>query len=189
MTVLDRVPFAVLVMLGAALAIAVWAVATNGSVNTGYLRLERPSASAPAPGPTASLASAPAALAADPGTPPRQLIVPDLMAVVPAGITAAQLTVIGSLPGVRAVLAVDGGQVTINGRPASVLGVPIPAFRSWAPPLTAAATGVWSRLAGGQLITTAAAASRLGLTAGNAYQVSAGTSEPVPFGTTALLNV
>ena len=191
MTVLDRVPFAVPVVIGAVMAITVWAVATNGSVNTGYLRLRQPSASATAQpaGPASSAPSAPSVSSGGPGTPPRQLIVPDLMAVVPGGITAAQLTVIGSLPGVRAVLAVDGGQVTINGHRASVLGVPMPAFRSWVPPVTAAATGVWSRLAGGQLITTGATESRLGLAVGHTYQVSAATSEPIPFGAAALLNI
>jgi hypothetical protein len=187
MTMLDRVPFAVLVVVATAMAIAAWAVATSGSTDTGYVRSGHPSASATAPaaGPMPSVPS----VTADPGTPPRQLIVPDLMAIVPAGITMAQLTVIGSLPGVRAVLAVDGGRVTIGGQRTSVLGVPMPAFRSWAPPVTAAATGVWSRLADGQLITTGAAASRLGLAAGSAYQVSAATSEPIPFGAAALLNI
>jgi hypothetical protein len=65
-----------------------------------------------------------------PGSPPRQLIVPDLIAVVPAGITAAQVASISKLAGVRAALAVDGGRVTINGRPASLLAVPPLAFRS-----------------------------------------------------------
>ncbi len=191
MTTLDRVPFAVFVVIGAALAIAVWTVATGGTVKTGFaqrgprstLTMTQAAGAVPS-GPPASPAAA-----ADPGTPPRQLIVPDLMAVVPGGITAAQLTVISELPGVRAVLAVDGGQVTINGQQASVLGVPLPGFRSWTPPVTAAATGVWSRLAGGQLVTTAAAASRLGLAAGTAYQVSAATSEQVPFGAVTLLDI
>jgi len=51
-----------------------------------------------------------------PGSPPRQLVVPDLFAVLPAGITTAQVSAISGLTGVRAVLAVDGGQVVINGR-------------------------------------------------------------------------
>jgi transglycosylase-like protein with SLT domain len=191
MTVLDRVPFAVLVVIGAALAIVVWTVATGGSVNMGYVRSGGPSASATVQPAGAGPAAPPASSAAvaDPGTPPRQLIVPDVMAVVPGGITAAQLTVISELPGVRAVLAADGGQVTVNGQPATVLGVPMPAFRSWAPPVTAASTGVWTRLAGGQLIASSDAASRLGLAAGNAYGVSAATSTRVTFGAAALLNL
>jgi hypothetical protein len=201
MTVLDRVPFAVLVVIGAALAIAVWTVATGGSVNMGYVRSGHSSGSATVQsagawttgaqsagaGPAAPSASS--AAVADPGTPPRQLIVPDVMAVVPGGISAAQLTVISELPGVRAVLAVDGGQVTVNGQPATVLGVPMPAFRSWAPPVTAASTALWTRLADGQLIASGDAASRLGLTLGNAYLVSAVTSTQVTVGAAALLNL
>ena len=66
---------------------------------------------------------------ATPGSPPRQQIVPDLMAVVPGGVTAAQVASIGALAGVRAVLAVDSGQVTVNGAAASVLGVEPQALR------------------------------------------------------------
>jgi len=126
-------------------------------VDTGYARsgqLAAPAGSAApaAPAATRPADPVPAPSAAVSGTPPRQLIVPDLIAVVPAGITTAQVNTIGALPGVQAVLAVDGGQVAINGQMASVLGVP-QAFRSWTPPVTAAATGIWSRLAGGQLIT------------------------------------
>jgi hypothetical protein len=49
------------------------------------------------------------------GAPPRQLFVPDLIAAVPSGITPAELARIGKLKGVRAVLPVDGGRITING--------------------------------------------------------------------------
>ena len=69
-------------------------------------------------------------------------MVPDLFAVLPAGLTTAQVSAISGLTGVRAVLAVDGGQVVINGRAASMLGVPSQAFRSWTPPATAVAVSV-----------------------------------------------
>jgi Transglycosylase SLT domain len=96
---------------------------------------------------------------------------------------------ISVLPGVRAVLAVDGGQVTINGRRASILGVPPQAFRSWTPPVTAADATIWASLDSGQLIVSSAAVSRLALAAGNAYQVSADTQEQVRLGATALLDM
>ena len=57
------------------------------------------------------------------GAPPRQLFVPDLIAATPTGITSAQLARIGKLTGVRAVLPIDGGKVTVNGRSADMLGV------------------------------------------------------------------
>lgn len=136
----------------------------------------------PLPAPTSSTkATAPPG----PGAPPTQLLVPDLIAVLPNGITAAQADSIIRLAGVRAVLAVDGGRIHINGKPATVLGVPAQQFRSWTPPVTAAATGVWTALIHGDLITTDTAATRLGLTLGGTYQVSAATTAQVPFTATA----
>ena len=122
------------------------AIAT-GAVKVGYARVqggEVPARSAP-------------------DSPPRQLIVPDLVAVVPTGITAAQVSAIGGLAGVRAVLAVAGGRVVINGRTVSVLGVPPQAFRSWTPPATAADAAIWARLSGGELVASGDAASGFGI--------------------------
>ena len=123
------------------------------------------------------------------GAPPRQLFVPDLIAAVPAGITAAQLAKIAKLTGVRAVLPIDGGKVTVNGQSADVLGVSPQAFRPWTPPETAAATAVWADLSQGQLVSTRAAAAKLHLAAGNSYQVSAAVQVPVPFGAQTALSV
>jgi hypothetical protein len=117
------------------------------------------------------------------------LFVPDLIAAMPAGITSAQLAKIGKLTGVRAVLPVDGGKVTVNGQSADVLGVSPQAFRSWTPPETAAANAVWTDLGKGQLVSTHAAASKLHLSAGNTYQVSAAIQVQVPFGAQAALSV
>ncbi|MGD0062909.1 MAG: lytic transglycosylase domain-containing protein [Streptosporangiaceae bacterium] len=123
------------------------------------------------------------------GAPPRQLFVPDLIAAVPAGITAAQLAKIGKLTGVRALLPISGGMVTVNGGRADVLGVSPQAFRSWTPPETAAADSVWADLSQGQLVSTSAAASELHLVAGHSYQVSAAIAERVPFGAATALSV
>jgi transglycosylase-like protein with SLT domain len=87
---------------------------------------------------------------------PRQLIVPDLIAAVPTGITAAQLARISMLAGVRAVLPLDGGQVRVDGKPANVIGVDPQAFRSWTPPPTAADSAAWSSLASGGLLAATA---------------------------------
>jgi len=123
------------------------------------------------------------------GAPPRQLFVPDLIAATPAGITPAQLARITKLTGVRAVLPIDGGKVTVNGHSADVLGVSPQAFRSWTPPETAAANAVWADLSKGQLVSTRAAASKLHLSAGNSYQVSAAVRALVPFGAQTALSV
>ena len=197
---------AALVAIGAVLAIVVWAAIGADTINTGYARSSRQGVAVADQAPHGTLAQAagtlttgpgragPADPAADawstaPGSPPRQLIVPDLIAVVPTGVTTAQVASIGTLAGVRAIIAVDGGRVTIGGQVATVLGVSPQAFRSWAPPVTAAAAGIWARLDGGQLIASGAAARRLGLAAGNTYRVSAASTEQVPFGGTALLNL
>jgi Transglycosylase SLT domain len=120
---------------------------------------------------------------------PRQLIVPDLAVVVPAGITAGQVTAIRKLSGVRAVLAVDGGQVAVNGHLASVLGVPVPAFRSWTPPVTAAAGGVWTVLAAGDLVAASSARATLNLTLGGTYPVAGTIRAMVPVMATAPLGI
>ena len=123
------------------------------------------------------------------GTSPRQLLVPDLIAAVPSGITSAQLAKITQLRGVQAVLPVDGGKLKVNGQSANVLGVSPQAFRSWTPLSTAGSAAVWSNLGRGQLVSTKAAARRLRLAAGKSYPVSAAVAEQVPFGGTIALSV
>jgi Transglycosylase SLT domain len=125
---------------------------------------------------------------AQPAGAPRQFV-PDLIAAVPGGITPAQLAKIGKLSGATAVLPVDGGKVTVNGRSANVLGVSPQAFRPWTPLATATSAAVWSDLAQGQLISTGAAARKLHLAAGNSYPISAAIAEQVPFGGAAALSV
>jgi hypothetical protein len=115
--------------------------------------------------------------------------VPDLIAAVPGGITPAQLAKIRKLGGVAAVLPVDGGKVTVNGKSANLLGVSPQAFRPWTPLATAASATIWSDLSQGQLISTAAAARQLHLTAGQSYPVSAAILEQVPFGRPSELSV
>ena len=147
---------------------------------------------APPPGVAATGGSGPPGSLPVPGSagaPPRQLFVPDLIAAVPTGISAAQLARIGKLAGVRAVLPVDGGEVTVNGHRADVLGVSGTAFRSWTSPQTAAANPVWSALAAGRLVASRTAAHRLGLSAGRSYPVSAAIQTPVPAGPVTTLSV
>ena len=120
---------------------------------------------------------------------PRELIVPDLVAMARTGITAAQVTILGKLTAVRAVLSVDGAQVTINGERATVLGVAPQAFRSWTPPVTAADTSFWTELGNGELAASNAAATRLGLTAGHVYQVSGAARVSVRFAAAAVLGL
>ena len=46
-----------------------------------------------------------------------RLIVPDVIASVPGGVTKADLAWLRKLSGVRAVLAIDGAKITVNGLP------------------------------------------------------------------------
>jgi hypothetical protein len=135
--------------------------------------------------PDSASAATPPGSAASPGSrdaAPRQLYVPDLIAAVPGGITSAQVARIGKLGSVVAVLPVDGGRITVNGKSADVLGVSPQAFRPWTPLATAASATVWSDLSRGELVSTDAAARALHLTAGKSYPVSAAILEQVPFG-------
>jgi hypothetical protein len=159
---------------------AALAATTPGAVGARYL----PSLSASAPD-SGQLSGSPGPA----GAPVRPLFVPDLIAAVPGGITPAQLAKITKLPGVRAVLPVDGGKVTLDGQTADVLGVPPQAFRHWTPPKTAASAAVWADLAKGELVSAPALARTLHMAAGNSYPVSAAVLAQVPFGGQAALSI
>ena len=162
------------------------------AAQTAYAAVEAPGGGPPSSHVSSALVPGPAAsagpsAAGGPGS--RQQLVPDLIAGVRGGITAAQVGRIRKLGGVAAVLPVDGGKVMVNGRSADVLGVSPQAFRRWTPLATAASAAVWSGLAKGELISTRAAASKLKLAAGKAYPVSAAVREQVLFGGPAALSV
>jgi hypothetical protein len=142
------------------------------------------------PEPTGSDQGAPGNSAAGVlGPPPSHLVVPDLVATLPGGFSAYQLGEIGRLSGVRAVMPVDGGRVSIDGTSASLLGVSPQAFRSWAPPTTADTGDIWTALAGGDLIANQAAGSQLALTPGTLAQLTGATSVPVIVAATAPLGL
>jgi len=153
----------------------------TGGIPSSHVRFYAGPGSAPTAAPSGSAGSA--------GSAPRQEFVPDLIAAVPGGITAAQLAQIKKLGGVVAVLPVDGGKVTVNGHNADVLGVSPQAFRPWTTLATATSAAIWSELSQGQLISTHAAARKLHLTAGQSYPVSAAVLEQVPFGGSTALSV
>jgi hypothetical protein len=123
------------------------------------------------------------------GAAPPRLIVPDIIAAVPGGVTRAELAKIKRLSQVRSVLAIDGARVVVNGRPVSVLGAPAAALRPWTPPATAASQRVWSDFAAGDLITTAAMARNLKLSENRSYPVAAAVRASLRYGTQALLGV
>jgi hypothetical protein len=117
------------------------------------------------------------------------LVVPDVIASVPGGLTEADLERIRKLSGVRAVLAIDGARITVNGARLTVLAAPASALRPWTPPATAASQQVWSAFQSGDLITTGQAAIRAQLVSGSQYPVAAAVSARITDGGTALLGV
>lgn len=155
-------------------------------------------ASVAAPAPDGSGSAAPAAGTPTRGAPaapglagatPTRLVVPDVIATVPGGVSAADLARIRKLGGVRAVLPVDGARIEVNGVWLTVLAAPAAALRPWTPPATAASQRTWTAFAGGQLVTTAAAAKLAHLAAGGRYPVAAAVRAQVTDGGTALLGV
>ena len=120
---------------------------------------------------------------------PRQLVVPDVLAVIQTGIPQSDVARIRKLNGVRSVLTVSGGAITIGGQAANVIGVDPGAFRSWTPPAAAGEQVLWQALNRGQFVTGTAAQHTLGLTRGHSYPVSAATRSALTFGGSANLGI
>jgi hypothetical protein len=175
----------------AAACVTLAAFAGPASAGTGPSGSSFDFTNTPPPGVAAASGSVPKSLKVpgSAGGPPRQLFVPDLIAATPTGISPEQLARVSKLTGVRAVLPVDGGRVTVNGQTVNVLGVAPQAFRSWTPPETAAANEVWADLSKGQLVSTHATAGKLHLSAGHSYPVSAAVQVQMPFGAQTALSV
>ena len=187
-----------LVAVSAAVAVTL-ALLSGGTDGSGALQSGQALAAAAAgtaraatSGAASAAATAPARSGEAPvltGATPTRLVVPDVIATVPGGVSAADLARIKKLGGVRAVLPVDGARIEINGVWLTVLAAPAAALRPWTPPATAASQRMWAAFAGGQLVTTAAAARQARLAAGGRYPVAAASRAQVTDGGTALLGV
>jgi hypothetical protein len=138
---------------------------------------------------TAGTAGDPTSHATLTGTTAPRLIVPDVIASVPGGVTAADLARLRKLSGVRSVLAIDGAKISVNGRQLTVLAAAESALRPWTPPATASDAPLWSDFAGGDLITTASAGQAAGLVRGSRYPVTAGTSTDLTAGAQAPVGI
>jgi len=121
-------------------------------------------------------------------TTPR-LVVPDVIASVPGGLTAADLKRVSWLAGVRAVLPIDGAKITVDGAAMTVLAAPPSALRPWTPPATAGNQLVWSAFAKGNLITTPQLGMSTQMVTGGRYPAVAGVRSTVTFGGSALLGI
>jgi Transglycosylase SLT domain len=119
----------------------------------------------------------------------RQIILPDLLIVMPTGLTATQVARLRKIAGVRDMITFDGAQITAGGRAVNVIGVDPATFRSWVPLGTATNQAFWSALGRGEFVAAQSAATRLRLRAGASYRLTGATSQVVPYATAARLGL
>ena len=118
------------------------------------------------------------------------IVLPDLLVVLPQGLTRPQLTRMRAIDGVRRMISFDGGQLTVGTTSASVIGVNPSRFRSWVPLRTASNQRLWTRLASGDFIAETNSAARLSLAkASGSYEITGASSLSVPFGGAANLDI
>ena len=109
------------------------------------------------------------------------IILPDLLIVLPSGLTQHQLSRLRAIDGVRKLISFDGAQIAVGGTSASVIGVNPSQFRSWMPLRTASDQSLWARLSAGDFLAADAAQSRLKLTARSSYELAGTNTVSAPF--------
>jgi len=105
-----------------------------------------------------------------------QIILPDLLIVAPAGITAQQIASLRQIHGVRNMITFDGARISVGGQPMNVIGVNPATFRPWVPLGTASHQAFWTALASGQFVASAGAAASHGLASGDDYRFEGGSA-------------
>ncbi len=124
-----------------------------------------------------------------PRSPFSGIVLPDLLIVLPAGLTRAEIARLHRIDGVRKLISFDGARITLDGRPASVIGVSPSQFRSWVPLRTASDQRLWTNLAAGDFIAETAAAARLRLAGPASYQLTGSSAVRARFGGAASLGI
>jgi hypothetical protein len=122
-------------------------------------------------------------------SPLRGIVVPDLLIVLPKGLTPAELAKLRAIKDVRKMISFDGAQISVGGASASVIGVNPGQFRSWVPLLAASDQRLWTRLAKGDFIAETSAAARLTLTGKASYRLTGASAVQARFGGAAPLDV
>lgn len=79
------------------------------------------------------------------------LVVPDLLIALPSGVTAAQVSSLRSIRGMKTVTVVSTGAVTVDGKRHEAMGVDPSAFRAFTPRETATSDALWAAVARGEL--------------------------------------
>jgi len=118
-----------------------------------------------------------------------RIILPDLLIVMPSGLTGAEIAGLRRIKGVRNMITFDGAQITAAGQPATVIGVSPGQFRSWVPLGTATDQRLWTRLAAGDFVESSQATGLPALSAGRRYRLSGARSLLVPFAASAQVGI
>ncbi|MEO5878459.1 MAG: lytic transglycosylase domain-containing protein, partial [Streptosporangiaceae bacterium] len=126
---------------------------------------------------------------ADQVAPLKRVVPPDVLAVVPTGVQAAQVARIRKIKKVRDVIVVDGGGVRLQGRQVNLLAVDPSQFRSWTSPSTARKQALWAALAADKLVVSGTVAKELALQPGSPYPIIARSSPEVVLGGVADLGI
>ena len=142
-----------------------------------------------AQGPALAIARQSVSGTPDNGSSFRQITLPDLLIVAPKGLTAAQVTKLGAIPGLRDMATFDGAQLTVGGAPVSVLGVNPSTLRSWVPLRAASDQAFWTALAAGEFVAQTPANAALQLKPGAQYQLAGGSTVVLRYGLAAALGL
>ena len=118
-----------------------------------------------------------------------RIILPDLLIVMPSGLTSAEIAGLRQIKGVRNMITFDGAQITADGKPASVIGVSPGQFRSWVPLGTATDEGLWTKLAAGDFVESSQATGLPALSAGRRYRLAGAHSLLVPLAASAQVGI
>jgi hypothetical protein len=117
------------------------------------------------------------------------IVLPDLLVVLPSGLTGPDVAALRAIGGVRKMMTFDGAQITVSGRPASVIGVSPGQFRSWVPLRAASDQPLWAGLARGDFAASGPAARTLGLAAGGSYRLAGQSAVDIGYAGSARLGI
>ncbi len=147
------------------------------------------------PGPTAAQAAAaspsPSASHAAAGSTFRQIYLPDLLVIEPAGLSSSQLKKLQRISGVRSMVSADGAAIKLGNakKPINVLGVDAQRFRSWTPLATASDQRLWTALQRGHFVASDTLARQRHLHPGTTYRLGSSGQQRMILGGSAPLGI
>ena len=117
------------------------------------------------------------------------IVTPDLLVIMPSGLTAAQRAALARLPAVRGLVTADGASIQLGSGRVNALGVDPRQFRSWTPLATASDQRLWTALEQGRFVASSALAGRLRLAPARRYQLGGAAREQLGYGGNASLGI